>query len=70
MVDKSLVCVGALVRQKDGGLVGSRRQSDQVQIQAAHQSGLGRFGRRIDVLASEPGQDERIDWIPNPTGRR
>ena len=57
----------ALVRQERIHFGNRRRQADQIEAQAAEQSDFVGFGRRLEIFLFQPGQDEGIDWVADPS---
>ena len=64
--DELLVSVGAGVRNEAPDLIGSRGETDKIEIETADECGFVRFARGLEAFFLETGEDEIIDGIANP----
>ena len=65
-VDQSFVGVGGIVVEKLGDLGGSRRQSDEIEKDAADEGPFVGRRCRLHPLLFQPGQDKMIDGVLYP----
>ena len=67
LFDQLFVCPRVVIIDKLIDVGGSRRQTDQIEIQTTNQRATRCFFRRLKSVSFQLGQDERVDVVPNPS---
>jgi hypothetical protein len=65
-VDQPLVGPGSVVADERLGLLGRRRQAEQVERGAPDKRAAVGLGGRAEAVGLEPGQDEGVDRVADP----